>query len=141
VEYNVYKRRSKIMKLKEENIAIAEVLIDYIKDHGNENNIKISYKEFCNKLWTEKHLRVEPFRIGNYLGQISAYFHAYGLPFMSAIVVNSNTQMPGIGFYELLHGYGIIDVTAQYKEIEKAQTFKDYQKLYDCLYNVKKEGD
>lgn len=125
------------MELKEENIALAEVLIDCVKDHSNEDNIKISYKEFCDKLWTKKHLRMEPFRIGKHLGQVSAYFHAYGLPFMSAIVVNSKTQTPGIGFYELLHGYGIIDVTAQYKEIEKAQTFKDYQKLYDCLYSGK----
>lgn len=122
------------MKLKEENIALAEVLIDYIKDHNKEKEIKVSYSEICDQLWNKKHLRLEPFRIGAYLGQISAYFHAHGLPFISAIVVNAETQMPGIGFYELLHGYGITDVTAQYKEIEKAQKFKDYQKLYDCLY-------
>lgn len=122
------------MKLKEENIALAEVLIDYIKEHNDDKEIKISYTEFCNKLWEKKHLKIEPFRVGQYLGQVSAYFHNYNLPFISAIVVNVETQMPGLGFYELLHGYGITDVTSQYKEIEKAQQFKDYQKLYDCLY-------
>ena len=122
------------MELTESEIAVAEILIDCIKEYNDKEVIKLSYEEFCNKLWTKQHLRIEPFRVGKYLGRVSMYFHAHGLPFISAIIVNAKTQIPGTGFYELLHGYGITDITDQYKEIEKAQTFKDYQKLYDCLY-------
>ena len=85
---------SKNFKNCELNITVAEILIKYVI--SNRDNPVITYKELALKISQD----FNPRCLSPFLGNISNECKENGLPYISGIVVNKNTGLPGEGFYK-----------------------------------------
>ncbi len=80
---------SKNFKNCELNITVAEILIKYVI--SNRDNPVITYKELALKISQDFNRRY----LSPFLGNISNECKENGLPYISGIVVNKNTGLPG----------------------------------------------
>lgn len=80
------------------NIDVALYLINHVK--SNRDNPEITYGELADRVGDELTARtIEP-----YLGNISEVCKENNFPLLSAIVVNSETKIPGDGFFKFFFG-------------------------------------
>ncbi len=85
---------SKNFKNCELNITVAEILIKYVI--SNQDNPVITYKELALKISQD----FQPLNTRFYLKNISNECKKNGLPYISGIVVNGYTGLPGETFYK-----------------------------------------
>jgi hypothetical protein len=57
--------------------------------------------------------------IGDDLGEISAFCDDQGKPLISALVIDQQKNMPGLGFFKLAHNLGKYDGSTNEKKREK----------------------
>ena len=128
-------------KIGTNEIAIAEILIKYIKEHQELYEIFISYKKLRELLCEEKGIVFLPRsrELHNSLGNLSEYCYSKGLPFITGMVVRGRSKKPGPGYYRMLKAYKLNDAQIE-EETKKAQSYKNWKKLQEiineCLTNV-----
>lgn len=105
--------------------SIAKILIENVE--MNKNNPLISYLEVANRTGNRIHHR----NLGEYLYNISNACKDINLPYLSVIVCNKDTSMPGNGFFE--EYYPGLDDKGRMKAfsncIEEISLCKDWDKL------------
>ena len=70
-------------------------------------NRTIAYGELALLASLDMELPIHRKRLGDILGEISAFEHERGRPLMSAVVVHKENNMPGSGFFKLAKQLGI----------------------------------
>ena len=85
----------------------------------------ITYKDLANKVGHGLTART----IDTFLGNISEICKENNLPYISAIVVNGETLMPGVGYFHYFYGINKNDLDSQIKKFNE-----DYEKIVGCKY-------
>lgn len=85
----------------------------------------ITYKDLANKVG----YGLTPRTIDTFLGNISEVCKENNLPYISGIVVNGETQMPGVGYFHYFYGINKNDFDSQIKKFKE-----DYDKIVGCKY-------
>lgn len=119
-----------MIKLTEVQIKLVEQLLLTIKN----NEVVIGYKELGERVTPKVYHRNVPHNIG----EISKLCYELGLPFLSAKVVNKNTNKAGGGFYELYTSYfpdakKLNEEQVFKEECKKIEHCKEWNKLTDYL--------
>lgn len=77
-------------------VDVGRILLDYIQNSNKDDYLFITYGDLAKKLPYE----FNPRNLDRPLGALSDYCRDLGLPYISTIVVNQDTLMPGVGFYK-----------------------------------------
>lgn len=85
----------------------------------------ITYKELADRVGYE----LTPRTIATFLGNVSDVCKENGLPYISGIVGNSETSMPGAGYYYYFYGISRSDIESQFKRY-----LEDLEKIKNCKY-------
>ena len=84
---------------------------------------KITY----NKLSERLNRRIEPINLGNPIGELSFRAFQLGLPLISVLVVNQDTQIPSDGYFKF---------SSKLKGLSESEILKDFEneikKVYEC---------
>lgn len=115
------------------------------------NQLRIEYNELAEILKKQYNIDINPHtQIPLLIGDISEFCHyKYNLPMLSCVVVNKETQLPGIGFYKLydkLHntnyaGNKYFEKKCRDKVKKDIINCKEWYKLYDYLNNKDENED
>ena len=93
----------------------------------------ITYKDMCNRA----NNIVTPRTSAGYLGDLSLLCHENNMPLISVMVVNSDTYMPGVGFFRLykeLTGDELDDEFSVFKEqLNKVREYEHWDRFAELL--------
>ena len=102
-------------------IRLAEQLLLSIKN----KEMNITYKELSERVTP----KMNPRNVGHNIGEVSKLCHDLGLPFISAIVINSTTHNPGQGFYVFYDLYNI-----DTKGLSESELYKiERKRIRECF--------
>lgn len=133
------------MELSNIHMSLARELLLCLKHDGDQ--ALITYGEMCNRA----NNIIDPRGSAGYIGDLSLFCYENDMPLISVMVVNSDTYMPGAGFFRLytnLTGNTVDDEFSVFKEeLKKVRDYEHWYKLSDLLdlnvnmYNYKKKSE
>lgn len=74
---------------------IVKVLVERVEKRPDQ--AFLTYDDLCKRIGNQVHCR----NIASYLGDISCWCAEIGAPMLSTLVINSNSNRPGKGFFKL----------------------------------------
>lgn len=119
------------MKITNIHRDLAKVLLMCI--NNDKEQALITYKDMCNRA----NNIINPRASAGYLGDLSLLCHENNMPLISVMVVNSDTYMPGAGFFRLykdLTGNEVDDEFSIFKEqLDKVREYDNWNRLAELL--------
>lgn len=77
-------------------------ITEYLLERVAKGELKITYGELSKAILKKHNLEINPHTVlPHKIGLISEVCYQLGLPMLSVVVVNDNSQLPGDGFYKL----------------------------------------
>ena len=108
------------------NVIVATKLLTHvIEKQKTKQNLTITYKNLASIVDCGLTCRT----IDSFLGYISDVCKENGLPYISGIVVNKETSIPGVGYYNYYYSIDKDDIEAQIKQFKD-----DYKTIEECIY-------
>lgn len=106
------------------NLIVAIKLLNHVIEmQKSHRNLSITYKDLNNVV----NCGLTPRTIEKFLGNISDVCKENGLPYVSGVVVNAETLMPGPGYFNYFYGIKRDDLESQMKQFKV-----DYKKISKC---------